>query len=441
MTSLRAFFFLAAICVSALFTYACSSGDKCGPSTCPSGCCDAEGECRSGLLDADCGTGGNACTTCSGVEICQGGTCVALGAQNPDAGNPNAACLESCTGCCNGGQCQPGNLDTACGRGDVCKACGTGQQCLEGQCVLVGCNGCKAADGTCDESGDANASACGLSGVTCQTCTSGTCAGGVCAGCTGCYDGLNVCRPGTTRALCGTGGAVCDACGENEACTNGVCVQTCKSNGASCAVGAECCSDTCTGGLCAPAQTDAGMCKSNGAACAIASECCSSVCSGGVCGGVTDAGNCGPENCPGCCSAGGSCLPGTDTNACGSGGDACAACSDEQVCTAGVIGGICESSGASCGALGASCAGNFACCSAFCSGGQCAPNPSGGAVTSCGPGVTNLCGDTNAGPANPETCDPCVQVVCDIDDYCCLTRWDSQCASYVPANCPGRCGP
>ncbi len=437
MTSLRAMLFLAAIAVSALFTYACN-GEKCGPASCSTGCCDEDGECRSGLLDATCGTAGNACLSCSGVEVCQGGTCVALGAQNTDGGNPNASCLQSCTGCCTGGQCLPGNEDTACGRGDVCEACGSGEQCVDGECVLQGCDGCKATDGTCDESGADNASACGLHGVACQSCGANSCVGGVCTGCTGCYTDLGLCEAGTTRALCGTGGAVCAACGEHEACTSGVCVQTCKSNGAACAVGAECCSDTCDGSVCV-APPDGGMCKSNGAACAVASECCSNACTGGVCGTAPpDAGSCGPSSCQGCCSASGACEPGTSAGACGSAGEACAACGSGQVCTTGIIGGVCEGSGGSCSSLGQTCSNGSQCCTAFCSGGQCAPNPNGGVVTTCG-AVIDICA-MGGKPSSPG-CDPCVAKICEQDGYCCETQWDDECVKQVNGNCDNRCAP
>jgi hypothetical protein len=42
-----------------------STYDVCGPSTCPDGCCTADGECSAGNFDVSCGHGGLACAVCS----------------------------------------------------------------------------------------------------------------------------------------------------------------------------------------------------------------------------------------------------------------------------------------------------------------------------------------------------------------------------------------
>lgn len=44
---------------------------------------------------------------------------------------------------------------------------------------------------------------------------------------------------------------------------------------------------------------------------------------------------CGPSSCPGCCSASGECLGGTNLNACGTEGGACTACAANLVCSVG----------------------------------------------------------------------------------------------------------
>jgi hypothetical protein len=42
------------------------------------------------------------------------------------------------TGCCQNGQCQPGNTARACGTGGaVCQPCGFGNQCVAGACLLL----------------------------------------------------------------------------------------------------------------------------------------------------------------------------------------------------------------------------------------------------------------------------------------------------------------
>ncbi len=48
--------------------------EQCDASTCP-GCCDAQGQCRSGSEPLACGTPGGLCQTCSPTDTCQGGLC------------------------------------------------------------------------------------------------------------------------------------------------------------------------------------------------------------------------------------------------------------------------------------------------------------------------------------------------------------------------------
>jgi hypothetical protein len=119
-----------------LFLAACSgSGDDdspgagvdagtatCDPSSCD-GCCQGN-TCVSGSDDTACGSGGEACQSCSG-GACQDGTCQAL------------ACADTCDGCCAGEVCQPGGAADACGAGGAeCAACPVDFICEAGGCVV-----------------------------------------------------------------------------------------------------------------------------------------------------------------------------------------------------------------------------------------------------------------------------------------------------------------
>lgn len=302
MNFLRASFLVVASALSFGFIYACGGGEQCGPANCLEGCCDAEGTCQTGTVQTACGVAGQACQSCDAQSICQGGVCTSFGGGD----NVNTTCLQTCTGCCRNGQCSSGDTEQACGRGEACVTCADGQVCLEGACTLPGCDGCRDTGGNCNEDGLTSAQACGRDGVVCRACPSGsTCVDGSCTGCNGCYDGLGRCRPGTMPGACGSGGDVCATCAMGTVCQNGACQVTCKSLGAGCLAGAECCSGTCENGSCATppagdggtdggtdggsdagtdAGTDGGSCKSNGAGCLVALECCSGACTSGVCG-------------------------------------------------------------------------------------------------------------------------------------------------------------
>jgi hypothetical protein len=67
---------LAAAAVLSLFN-ACTAGRAaCGPDTCTTGCCDANGICVAGNTAAACGGAGNACVACGSNEACNAATCV-----------------------------------------------------------------------------------------------------------------------------------------------------------------------------------------------------------------------------------------------------------------------------------------------------------------------------------------------------------------------------
>jgi hypothetical protein len=62
----------------------CGAAKKCGPTDCPFGCCDSMGTCQVGSSDAQCGTSGNMCSTCTLAQQCSVGLCVNIG----QAGGP-----------------------------------------------------------------------------------------------------------------------------------------------------------------------------------------------------------------------------------------------------------------------------------------------------------------------------------------------------------------
>lgn len=91
-----------------------------------------------------------------------------------------------CDGCCQNGQCMPGNAITACGIGGLaCRECFTGQSCVNGTCINQGstcsttCDGCCTSTGQCINPGtDQN---CGINGLPCQACGADrTCDAGAC---------------------------------------------------------------------------------------------------------------------------------------------------------------------------------------------------------------------------------------------------------------------
>ena len=155
------------------------SGDAgaCNATTCPQGCCDSTGTCRTGTELNACGFGGGACNDCvaENFEFCdpQVKACV----------NEQPTCdVTSCpSGCCIlfDGQlaCVSGVSSLACGTaGAKCVDCTqTGQECDVNakDCVAAPCgpNNCK---GCCSGTTCINTesdSQCGTGGLVCTDCT------------------------------------------------------------------------------------------------------------------------------------------------------------------------------------------------------------------------------------------------------------------------------
>lgn len=217
-------------------TGTCSGGQTCDAFNCPAGCCD-NGQCKSGLTNAACGTGGAICTDCT----TSGGTCDV--ATQACTGGQNCSPTTCNVGCCKNNSCLPGNTNAACGDGGgACVDCAaSGGTCdlttrtCKGStgCAPGNCPGC--CDGTSCLSGGTN-TACGKGGVACVDCASlsavcngatgkcestGSCSPASCS--SGCCAG-NTCMPGTAPTACGTGGALCVSCTQSyQSCTAGNC--------------------------------------------------------------------------------------------------------------------------------------------------------------------------------------------------------------------------
>ena len=198
----------------------CSS--QCDPSSCPSGCCDDSGACRTGVDDAACGENGAHC------EACSGHACIAIAGEN--APSPGGAC-QACdsttchTGCCTtDGHCTTPD-DTACGA--------AGAACVD--CTVQG-SFCQYLEYCADCAPDCDGKACGDSNGCGGTCAGPCAAGSYCVQglathpdgcvtcgpdtCSGCCDATGQCQSGSGRSACGSNGMACSDCGA-QAC-NGV---------------------------------------------------------------------------------------------------------------------------------------------------------------------------------------------------------------------------
>ena len=252
-------------------------GGACSPTTCPTGCCDPSGQCRTGTEFNACGFGGLACADCQkeGDDFCdpqvkacgskkqtcdattcgsgccttfQGSPACVSGTSTLACGNGGAACINcamkgeacnpatkacvsapcgpnDCLGCCAGSSCVPGQSNTQCGSGGLsCTDCTTtGELCnpSNGQCQKnppvcgpMNCNGCCAGDVCVTSEGDTQ---CGVGGVACTDCTASgeSCSGGTC---------VTTCNTTTCKGCCDTG-----------VCTAGFVDTACGSGGAVCA--------------------------------------------------------------------------------------------------------------------------------------------------------------------------------------------------------------
>lgn len=149
----------------------CQSPPTCDETTC-GGCCDGD-TCVETPDDAQCGTGGAECTTCTAPATCEAGVCM----------NPCDA--TTCGGCCGADGCVAldEQSDAECGRGGAaCGGCGSTEECIDGACVDTSCSsscaGC-CIGSTCVD--PVSASSCGADGSPCMGCgTDAVCEDGMC---------------------------------------------------------------------------------------------------------------------------------------------------------------------------------------------------------------------------------------------------------------------
>lgn len=385
---------------------------NCGPSNCPNGCCDANGQCRVGSDTRACGSAGGRCSDCvgNGFTLCT---------RSRVCGRDDEACsATTCAGCCaideGRRRCLSGTEPSACGRrGSTCSDCGSQGRscdantgaCGAGSCNSQNCNGCCVGDkcllGT-------DVSSCGEDGRACTTCAVGqTCQptgdGGRCVGtptcgpdnCSGCCTDAGQCITGADATACGKGGAKCSAC--------------------------------------VPGQTCAPLGSPNERTCQTLPTC-------------------GPGNCAGCCAPGNQCVIATTAGACGRDGQACTACAPGNTCNAGVcqptagcsaancagccIGDICAvgSQNTACGIAGEACE-NCSSTAKVCQGGDCVQPACGpGNCAGCCAGNTCVVGtqDNACGPANGQACNDCTATNKICQNRACVDKCG-------PANCPTGC--
>jgi hypothetical protein len=211
----------------------------CDVTTCPTGCCtlfNGQLACVSGLSSLACGSGGQKCSDCTqNGQLCDVNkhACV------------NAPCgPNNCKGCCAGDVCVGGQSDAQCGTGGLaCSDCAaqnqfcngsTGQcQSIQPLCDATNCKGCCAGDVCVTSETDAQ---CGLGGKACTDCTTtgSTCNAGTCVStcnaqtCPGCCQ-AGTCFAGFVDSRCGSGGAACADCtAQNAACDTLATPRTCS---------------------------------------------------------------------------------------------------------------------------------------------------------------------------------------------------------------------
>ncbi|MGC4119651.1 MAG: hypothetical protein QM765_34785 [Myxococcales bacterium] len=267
----------------------CAAGYHCDPGgACLSGECTG---CKVGNVcyaasAAHCGSGGGACTTCSGgTPYCDGSACVAC-LSNANCGGATPVCrFGQCVGCSTNSECS--SPTPICNSGQwACRSCAdlgcsAGNHCdPSGACLSGSCTGCTAG-GFCYPN---DASHCGSGGAACFSCSGATpyCGGSSCVTCASNTDCASsplghICRFGTcvgcssnfdcggTTPVCNSGLWQCVACTSSTSCGG----QVCNSNGS--------CSSSCngcySGGICYP--LDAAHCGPVGGTC------------GGACSGTT----------------------------------------------------------------------------------------------------------------------------------------------------------
>jgi hypothetical protein len=330
----------------------CSEDGRCPctPQSCPNGCCDEDGNCQPGNTLQSCGTGGEACEPCNDQRICQDGQCVNC--------SPNCICQgqDFCT--------DPGAPNTVCFEDDVAERqcfclvsragepfCGNGSLTPSDCTTDVDCQ--SVAPGAFCVDAAPTAPLCVTDSNFCvpPCCTPQSCPDGCCDN----VGGGN-CQPGNTLQACGTGGEICQSCGDDEICQNGRCVTcsptcTCMGQSACSAAGDNIvCFEHDDGTVCFCLVSRSGQPFCSGTQQDPGNNCqtdedCQEFAPGAVCvnagpaNSLCPSGNnfcaapcCTPESCPDGCCFSGFCVPGITTEACGRGGGLCVECGPDQAC-------------------------------------------------------------------------------------------------------------
>jgi hypothetical protein len=291
-------------------TGACYGGQCC------TGCIDMNGKCQKGMSGSACGSGGNACATCTCVnslcmncphaQNCMGKTCGSdmcggtCGSCDTDASQPKICVNNNCV-CANNME----NSDKLCSD-KLDNDCNNLIDCADGGCKLMRCDakpgsfcnnsvcmiGCRIAGAfypagmanpmnpclICDPlreeeawSNNDNAPCPGTNA------SPGTCHAGAC--CSTCWDANNnVCVKASSVVTCGAGGAKCTNCDDKNTCTTDACAagkctnmvlpdgttcgspNQCMSN-CGCLLNVQCeTSPTCKGGMCGAGPAAKGTC-------------------------------------------------------------------------------------------------------------------------------------------------------------------------------------
>ena len=269
-------------------------GGSCGPGSCPTGCCDGAGKCRTGTDINACGGGGDSCEDCvaNKFEACSPTLHACYSTQ------PSCDVTTCGNGCCTtimgSPACVAGNSDPACGAG--------GQACVD--CTTTGA--------VCDD----GTHTCAAKTCDATTCPTGCCSGGVC------HSG----QPDDTA--CGTGGAACVVCPSSASCTSDG-----KCDGPPPICNATNCKGCCLSGTVCVVGTFDTECGMAGQKCADCTNT-SQTCQGQAC--VNPSTTCNSTTCSAGCCQSNTCFAGFVDNRCGSAGNACADCtSSSETCDTG----------------------------------------------------------------------------------------------------------
>jgi hypothetical protein len=166
--------------------------EGCTPDNCPNGCCEGD-QCQPGNVDDACGVAGVDCQVCSPCETCQSQVCAPL------ANGPTCGGVAGCDGTCCGGAC-----------------CDVGAVCNAGSCCTPSCPADCGSDGCGGWCGACPAGKVCVNGGCSSACNPGPCTT-PCLNCVVSPDGAVTCAEGTNStctARCRDDGDCCP----NETC-------------------------------------------------------------------------------------------------------------------------------------------------------------------------------------------------------------------------------